>query len=1101
MLTSKTILSHLLTILVGMSLAGCTLPEPKSKDDVGSMAQNKSSTFTLVVMPEKSKAMDGSVFGTFALPQNKVVTFSVCARDIAYNNIIVGHNFKIEETKQTITSDKAGCINWSENFNYNILGLSRYLRIDRTITGLGIQKGSQAISFAINPWSHGETLAPVLNPKDGTGIPEYIEQPEAVKQALNGYIGGKLTERKLWIEDGRLFVTEQQLNQDGITLGVEMRPNISIQMSKMNGEHFLRPVTAGQFKARFKLIHVYFDQDKEIRRELSQTAPFDIKIEHGSMALRSPIHIPARPTRGQMYLGVELLPVGGPVGLVRFEGIFLMGEYDALKGMSLVKLHTSVVQEENFELKTFINSNINDIQSTTGKDGIDESAPYQKPKIEVSQLDFRFIRIGKETTSTREVIYNVRACVRHGLDQKSTTSHLFKVTKFKENSNSPVKEVEIRTDNNSCLNWDESIVHNYFDCHRNIKGTIRIQNATMGMDQNLEILVNPWETFGTIARDLRYVDSSNDLVLACSATNRPKTQIHMETYSYSTLSYDYSVDRFLNLTMSKKIQLKTNPKMLVYSSLSSGRAETTSLRDGIYVLRAAIVQNADYDTTNTYVASADRIVNVLGGEINTDLTFSTQDLKSLGNRNNILFEIYPANEEKLTFNGNAISPKSGLSITDVIDTTSSLETQTFIGPITLNLDEISRPVRIADPRALNEYFVAGKKPVLKNGQIIAEILKSGAQLQRNKLARIGHKAQKSQFAKENNFTIVDLNTVRDENPLANKLTQGTNLADHLHISKQELTNWLKKGEFSPELAQKLCTFWAMDFFRSQYEAKGGVIPKQTRFTFGHQCYQSVLSDPSKFFITDKRDLISDVEGSKLMKGLNQGLTVGASFSVAANHNYSKTRSMSIGSKIGFSPKIVPFLSTGVDVGYSMSWATSDATSNGNSISVSSNTSMTVQQNTFKIKVKSYEQCVTISLNPRLFVRNENKRFYQSNTDFLDYLNPSLTEDEKIDSVSRGLMVCDGTLTTKEKEITENYFLIAQETGSTQMQDSGDERNRQFFIALRSTHDFNRFLIATKAQLKTPQSQAQDGATQEVMSFVESLFKAGSPSYPGMYITP
>lgn len=1105
MLTFKSFMSSLLVLGTGLSLMGCNLPKPKSQDEIAALGktpgQNRSATFQVQISPEGSKAIDGKVTGVFALPETKVFTFKACVKDIAYNSVIVGHDFKIEESDQRVTTDRLGCLSWSENIAYNYLSLSKYLRLDRTITGLGLQRGSQSVTFAVNPWSHGETIAAILNPQEGNGIPEYIQEPQAVAEALDGVIGGKPVQRKLWAEDGRLFITEQKLDQDGITLNIELRPTIGIQMSKMNGEHYLRPITAGQFKARFKMIHVYFEGDKEIKRQLSESAPFDVKIENGSLSLRSPIHIPVRPTRGQMYLGLELMPMNGPKNLIQFEGLYLIGEYDAIKGMAFVRLHTAVVQDENFKLNSYVNSNLHDIQSTNGKDGFDDNTPYQKPKIEIAQLEFRFIRIGKETTSTREVIYNIKACVRHGVDQRNTISHVFKVTKFKENANSPTQTVNIRTDNNSCINWDESITFNYFDCHHNIKGQVRIQNEALSMDQSLEILVNPWENFGTIARDMRYVDTTHDLILKCDTTNRPKTQIHLDNYSYSTLSYNYAIDKFLNLTVTKKIQLRISPRVLVYSSLSSGRAETQPLRDGVYLLKAAVIQNQDYDVTNTYVTSADRIVNILDGQINTDLSFSTQDLKALGNRNNILFEIYPVDESKVNFNGANVTPKNGLQIADIIDTKSSLETQTFIGAITINMDDANRPLRIADPSALNEYFIGGKKPELRSGKMIAEIVKTGLQVQREKYARIQSKSRKAQFASETNLHLLNLNQIEGANPLAQKYTKGTKLAENLHISKQELQTWNQTGKLTPALAQKLCAFWSTDFFRTQYEEKGGVVPDRTRFNFGYQCFQAVQKDPSAFFISDSRQIIGEVGGSQLQRGFNQGLTVGAGFSLSAAHNYSKTRSFSVGGKFGFYKKFLDILSVSADVGYNMSWATSDSQSNSNAFSVNSNTSMTVQQNVFKVKVKSYEQCVTVSLNPQLFVRPESKGFFSSNSDYLDYLNPRLTEEEKINAVTKGFMICDGSVTRQEKEITENYFLIAQETNSTQIQDNGDARNRQFFIALRSQNDFNRFLMATKGQLKLPSSSAQDSSSQDVVPYMENLFKSMAPSYPGMYIRP
>ena len=54
-----------------------------------------------------------------------------------------------------------------------------------------------------------------------------------------------------------------------------------------------------------------------------------------------------------------------------------------------------------------------------------------------------------------------------------------------------------------------------------------------------------------------------------------------------------------------------DPRVLIYSSLANGRAEYERLRDGIYLVKLAVVQNRDYDSLNTFVTSTEKLVNVL----------------------------------------------------------------------------------------------------------------------------------------------------------------------------------------------------------------------------------------------------------------------------------------------------------------------------------------------------------------------------------------------------------------------------------------------------------------------------------------------------------
>ena len=1087
----------LLPILV---LTGCTLPEPQEKPSLAVANIQRNASFTAQSMADRSKALETIAEGNFKLPSSKVFNLQACLKDVAYDRPIVGHDFLVRTENGSIktTSDKLGCITWSEKIHYNFLAESQYIRIEREIQGLGLHKGVQAVAFAINPWSHGENLAPVLNPEDGNTIPRMITESKTAGLALQGLSAdSQQVKRGLWVDDGRFFVTEQKMTTDGVSLLVELRPNPSIQLTKMNGEMFLRPLTSGKFKARMKLIHVYQYNNQEIRRLLAETAELNIKMENASLAIKAPVLVPALPTRGQIVLGLELEPQDGPAGLSKFEGIYLLGDYDQLKGASFLKLNTVVSETKDFKLSNFINAQLTETHKNSETGSVDEET-YQKPKVEVAQLEFRFVRVGEESTSTRQVVYNIRACVRSGLDQKLTRSHSFTVTKFKQSASDESKTVTIKTDNNSCLNWDESITFKYFDCQRYLKGFVEIQNENLGMKEKLEIIVNPWEAQGVLARDMRYVDRTEKLILNCSKEDRPKTQLLMDGFNYNTVSYDYSIDRYMNLQVTKKIQMRIEPRILIYSSLSGGRGDIERLRDGIYLLRTAVVQNRDYDTRNTYVTSADRLVNVMNGQVNTEITYQVSDLKALGNRNTMIVELYPVHENKVEFRDGQILAKDKSSmLEDLIDHETGLETPSYTGPITLNTDEASRPLRILDASSVTQFFIDGKGPnntAEKN--IIQSIVDAGKNVRQQVVKNIHSQTQKNWLSQTQNLEIVNLTELQEENSLTQKLTGESRLAKHLRIHKSDLKGLLNGSELAPVMAQKLCAFWSSDYMPTLKKEKGGGLANMSN-TLGFDCYSAVRKNPSAFFQFEKQTLVKDVAGSRLIKGFNQGLTVGNSFSLSFNHSTTQSRSTSVGVKAGLSKKFLDLFSVGLDVGYTMSWATADSQSAGNSMSVSSNTSMVVQHNMFQVRLKRYEQCAIVRLNPSLFIKDSKTWF--ARRDYVSTLNHRLTEDEKAEVATRGLMICEGQDRTEEKDVVENYYLVVQESSSSQFQDNGDARNRNFFVALRSKQAFDRFVLATKGS-PTPQSASKSEDNQaETTNRMEELFKLGSPATPGIFL--
>lgn len=1103
MQTSKALLLLLLSVNL-LGLTACNLPTPKNKSSEPAEAldagDTEAATFTIEAAPSRSTVLEATKEGAFALPTSKVFNLYACVKDVYYNKAITGHKFKIDEANKEVTSDNSGCIVWSEKIEYNYLADSQYIKIDRHVRGVGLHKGVRTVSFAINPWSHGENLAPVLDVKNEDAIPNLVKSAKASSMALKGLSADNVQRtRPLWLEEGRLFVTEQNLTASGVDLLVELRGTPSIQMTKMNGEVFLRSLTAGSFKVRMEMIHSYMDGGKEVHRLLSQTDDLDAKMENGSLAVRSPLSLSAIPTRGQLVLGLHLEPVDGPQGLKAFDGIYILGDYDQIKGSSFLKLSTQVAQDQNFQLNSYVNAQLMQVMQTTidGTTQAPAEDAYQKPKIEVSQLEFKYIRIGEETTSTREVIYNIKACVKNGIDQKNARAATFKVTKFRQSEADTATTVDVRTDNNACVTWDESIKFKYFDCQRYLKGFVQIANDNLGMNEKLTIIVNPWDNTGAVGRDMRYVDPTEKLTLDCKAENRPRTQVVMDSFNYSTTSYNYQIDNLLNLSVVKKVQVKIEPRLLVYSSISNGRGEIQKLRDGVYLLKMAIVKNREYDNDqNTYVTSDEKFINVMSGQINAEMTFRAQDLKALGNRNNMLVEIYPVDESKVVMNGNSITLKQGTDLSTAIDTTSGLESPTFIGPVVLNADDTNRPLRILDASAVSSFLLTGNgKNESSTKGIVAQVVQQGKWAQAASYKKQLDRTSDAGFAKENNMALVNLHDMQPTTALTGALKIKP-VNTRFVLSKAELQAIVSGGQLSRTTAQKLCSFWVSEFFPTQFAAKGGVFNNPLLATgFGSDCYHS--KDSSRFFQVERRMSVKEVGGSRYLEGFNQGLSVGTAFSMSQAHSTYRTESVSISGKLGLSKKFFDLVSMGVDLGASISWSQSDSNSTSNAINVSTSTSLMVQQSRIKIRVNKFEQCALVSLNPSLFIKDTS---WFGRKDYLSILNSSLTDAEKVTAVTRGLMICDGEVHNQPVDITENYYVIAQETNSTQMQDNGDERNRNFFVALRSTNDFNRFVLAIKGQTKMPDSsQKEKDLQKDASNMMERLFKMSGPSYPGMYL--
>lgn len=1093
-----------LTVLSLIFLAGCNLPTPESRDQ----QIDASASFYV-------DKIDGSIrpdqdLDEYSLPTSKVYNFQVCVKDMARSKPILNQNFKVLETDLFAQSDMNGCLNWTEKIPFNFLAQSQYIQIKRRLEGMGLHKGIRTIDLAINPWSHGENLTQVLD-LSKTQVPNLVMDQKLVRQALTGQ-GNK--PRSLWVESGQILVSEQGFTTSGVNLNIDLRFIPNLKLNNMNQDTIYRPLTAGRFKAIVSIIHTYSHQGQDIRRLLSKTDFLDAQINDGYLNLKTVIQLAVLPTRGQIQLGLELYPSQATEKLSGFEGVYLIGEYDQIKTVGFLRLSSSVKSADdksNFKIQDYLT-----VESLVSKKMIEEDN-YQRPKIEISPLEFKFLRVGQETTSTREVFFTVKACLRNGIEQKPVRQQTFEVTRFRKYETEAADTISVQSDNNSCINWVERINFKYFDCQRYFRGFSAIRNKDLGMEERLNIAVNPWENLRSIAHDLRYLDSQERITFDCKQESNLKTRLFIEGFSTNTLSYSYQVDSLLNLSIIKKFQLKLEPKILTYSNLTKGRAESERTRDGVYLLKAAVIENQDYQQGIVYVSHAERMVSVMNGTINTELEFLVDDLKALGNRNNLLLTLYALDEQKLSKRD--LSKKQ--DINQFVDDSSGLESTVYVGPFFLNQDEQSRPMRAMGANTPFDQMLETKKitnsEIYSIERIISEGIAQRAALKKSQL----EKSAKNRIARDNNFSVINLNNPSSTKDLKQALSLNTELfllpRQHTAtpqyyqsliqktqpISDQQLANLLNLPASDSNLAKKLCVYWFNSFMPQQ-----NLLDSYAHIKLTHECLLAAEKDPEAFFIGEKRLLVKEVSRLKYLNGYNNSLSVGTAFNVSQTRSETVSQNVSLSGNAGISYKALDLLSAGVGGSYSLTWSTSNAQSTANNVSVSVSANLLSQRNTFKLTLNRYETCTTYRLNPMLFTEQKTAPWYHlwerltqvKRSNYTNLLNPNLSDQQKLMAVTRGLLVCEGQERNSPVEVEETFYLINQEASGNQIQDSGDERNRRLFMVLRGNQDYQRFLSAIKSEQK-PIDNNQSKTTSNTFGqnqTLNGLIKIMTPNLLGTY---
>ncbi|MFP5519549.1 MAG: hypothetical protein ACLGGX_06570 [Bdellovibrionia bacterium] len=1106
MLISNTLQFKKLALALGaLALGACSLPKPEPKD-ISDDKQQRSASFYVASMNEKVLAETQAA--AYSLTNERKFLLEVCLKDYARSKNIQNQLFKVEGQNQELRTDLNGCLSWTETVRFNPLLESKYVLLKKVISGQGIFRGATEARWAINPWGTDDKAPMIVNLKKTT-VPQLVEKETEVQKALQGEINlqnsnGQTTNtyNRLWVEDGRLFITEQSFSNKGMQIQVEMKTVPSIQMQKSNGENLFRPLTRGAFRTQLSLIHKVEVDKKEIFRELAQGEVQVNEVTSGSLSIRNVIELASIPTRGQIFVGLRIEAQDSNIGLTPFEGLYLVGEHDRFKGTFFARLASRVTEEKNFRISNLLSSNLS----------ADEimNLPLQKAKIEVAPLEFRFLRVGKETTTTREVVVVVKACLKNGLDQSPIRSHKFKVTKFRTSETEPSQTIDVTTDNNSCLVWDETVSFRYFECQRFVPGHISIASQTLGMNEKLDIMINPWEAWASPGRDARYIQPSEKQITQCADENRLRSQMILDSYTYNTMSYDYEIDNTLNLSVKKKVLFKVEPRVLAYSNLSSGRNDIERLRDGLYLLKVAVVKNKDYDNNNTYVTHDTVVAPALNGIITAELTFKTNDLKALGNRNTILIEVFPVNEEKY-------KKSKSKEFREIVDFSSGLESSTFQGVVLLNLDDASRSLKTTSLDKMKNYFV-NFTDVKFDGSIIEKIIQDG-KLQLAKQQELRNAQAKAEtFARYANLDLVRLNDLKKATPFARLTGVDTNRLPHggyvgtqtTHFNQlykesaggslNELTNLIANGKMSAKLTQQMCMFWFYEHFEKQLQQKNLPYNKTLAQDHVRRCMQVATTNPQEFFQTEKRLMIKSVRDFKFVKGYNQGLTVGSSFSLSNSRSESLSRSTSASAKFGLSKKFFDLISVSADIAYTVTKSIADSESESNSISVGAQTSMAVQVNHFDLILGSYEQCATVRLNPLLFVKDQRSAWWGKKRDILNIFSSKIKNEDLADLAHSGFMFCSGTVQNTPIKRTETYYLIAQDQSQTAMQDNADERNRNFFVALRGKSEFNKFLFAIKSETEMPETSArEDNFAESQLSDLQKAFTFGLPIFPANFL--
>ena len=1060
-------------------LVACSPEKPKSIDRYkGDATAQQESQATFKVKSISGDSEPVAYHKDFGFTDQKRFYFNSCIIDSKGSPIRSGFEFEITTATEPIKvkSDDKGCLSWSEDFKYSPLNDSQFLPVAREITGKGFHKGTANLVIGINPWNHEKTNTTVIDLR--MTQPNKLASEESVQSLMAGMdIKTQSQNLKTFqIDDLRITTNLIQTTTAGSEIEIDLRTQPFVKVKGMTSDNILLPLSRGPVTLELTLINTY---NKVIRQLNTKPIIQKIQIESGYLKSQSRILIPTLPKVGQLLLGVRVSPATESEILKPFEGLYIIGSHNSLIGsyFSRIKTESTVA---GFSLEAYLNSGEKTTEGTI------------QARYEMDPLKITYLGVKNETQAQKTIEFNVSACFKNNMDSSSLIGHIIEVTKINGDTES------VKTLSNGCINWTDSVLQDVWKEQKRIIKKVHIKNKTVGLDQSIQVLLNPWDHGDGFARDEKNVSSKEFESAQKNTDSKFKSQMFLKYYAATLVDYKYEMDGFLNPIHKKTFRFGIEPRVLRYSSITQGREDEDELRTGYYLLKMAIAEKDYVKTELNPLDHFEQIVEVKGGRIVVDVPFRLKEFVLFKSRLNILMEIHPIDEKQITEQNGKLQTKNNQPVRSIILKDTGLISPTYAGVFFFGGDGDMKDLYPYNTEALHNQLIDPNKKIETQNITILEKLEADLKHKQVVYRDSSEKlSEKSTYAQINHLDYINLKKVTNEE-LSQDLSFKVKNSNRVFVNdyKTILNQVIQTGVINKELATRFCQLWFNKFIPEQndfYNSEGTIYLK-------NECLRHIQYDLNHIFVVDRiifnNKLSPQVAVHKV--GYKEVYSVGTNFSLSKDFNRSKAEVISatvqanINGKLGdfgLLESTLKFFGVGASVSYSINKSKSSTDGQANNLAINSQLSLNVEPNHFQIKLENYEQCAIIRLKSGLFetMGPQHKK---------SMINPIELRKLK----KRGLLFCTGIAETKTKIVQENVYSIYQESDRL-TQDGAQIENRPFTFALRGDADFYNFMVAIKAQAVRPHNAEadQNGGIDPILIMKNlNISDHATSSYPGVY---
>ena len=708
-------------LIVSSSFLACT-PSSNLSSDEKLLENEDASQFIITdegydVTPQPTPALSEDpetkkVNDYWRIERFRDYTFRVCLNDRNVSLRLRKQKFSIINGFQGLQkepTDHDGCLRWTETIEYNYFADAKYVVLERKIKGIGAYRGVFNLEIAVNPWaSRDKTGSEVIFLKPRRGVVSeslLVRGSHNIKRAL---LGKGVDKKTLFLENFQV-----QLKKNGAS-----EPNrFSLWLSKgvikvrvLNIKGVDKPIpieTGGHFRVFTRIL-----QYSSISGNIDSLDEMTIMSDSPSVVLNAKGRIEELPHRqtslknsldiqmtkylsrnwdeevGRLVLRVQ--PLDFPYGdfFKQFEGIY---DLDLLTSLHNSSFKATV---NSFETKKYALKN-NDMISlfdkiftsayiTNGKfieknkvaslsDGVERRKGFQKYDFSDMKPSFEEVIRG-ESLTTRGVGFRVKTCLTSKFNgARPPLGEPFQVVvKSRITHEKTVYNLKIKGQDR-CLNF----VHKFWFKHFKpeilffFDFSVREVASNQMVEEFLGVSVNPWDEGWTFGRDIIHL--SEDYIREVTEMQKIPPRFFLPYFNYYTLRFRYAIDQFLNLKVKKSILLHLRPMMVRYNSRRQGRFGVYKLRDGIYLMKAAIEkkyldptqgvttaiytgEGGDNDRLAAqevlsedlseihYLSVVKRLVRVIDGQIIAPVEFVVQDLRIMRIRSQLMVQLEPVEE-------------------------------------------------------------------------------------------------------------------------------------------------------------------------------------------------------------------------------------------------------------------------------------------------------------------------------------------------------------------------------------------------------------------------------------------------------------------------